>query len=78
MERDPVTGFASISCTVFVERESQKGILIGKGGRTLKEIGTAARLDVEALLGAKIYLDLRVKVLKDWQRDPAKLNRLGL
>lgn len=78
MERNPETGFTSISCTVFVERESQKGILIGKGGATLKEIGTAARQDVEALLGAKVYLELRVKVLKDWQRDPGKLNRLGL
>jgi GTPase len=76
--RDGVTGFATISCTVFVERESQKGIVIGKGGQTLKEIGTAARQDVERLLGARVHLDLRVKVLKDWQRDPAALNRLGL
>jgi GTP-binding protein Era len=76
--RDSVTGFVTLSCTVFVERESQKGIVIGKGGRTLKEIGTAARYEVERLLGARIYLELRVKVLKDWQRDPAALNRLGL
>ena len=76
--RDSVTGFVSLSCTVFVERESQKGIVIGKGGQTLKEIGTAARHEVERLLGARIYLELRVKVLKDWQRDPAALNRLGL
>jgi GTPase len=76
--RDSVTGFVSLSCTVFVERESQKGIVIGKGGQTLKEIGTAARHEAERLLGARIYLELRVKVLKDWQRDPAALNRLGL
>jgi GTP-binding protein Era len=77
-ERDPATGFESLSCTVYVERESQKGIVIGKGGRTLKEIGTAARQELERLVGGKIYLELRVKVLKDWQRDPSALNRLGL
>jgi GTP-binding protein Era len=52
--------------------------LIGKGGSMLKEIGTGARREIERLLGAKIYLDLRVKVLKDWQRDPRALDRLGL
>jgi GTP-binding protein Era len=78
MERDPETGFVRLSCTVFVERESQKGILVGKGGRTLKEIGTAARTELEDVLGARMFLELRVKVLKDWQRDPAALNRLGL
>jgi GTPase len=77
-ERDAVTGFESLSCTVFVERESQKGIVIGKGGRTLKEIGTEARQELERLLGGRIYLELRVKVLEDWQRDPSALNRLGL
>jgi GTPase len=76
--RDGATGFVTISCTLFVERESQKGIVIGKGGQTLKEIGTAARHEVEKLLGARVHLELRVKVLKDWQRDPAALNRLGL
>jgi GTPase len=78
MVRDAVTGFVTLSCTVFVERESQKGIVIGRGGRALKEIGTAARLEIERLVGARVYLELRVKVLKDWQRDPAALNRLGL
>jgi GTP-binding protein Era len=77
-ERDPVTGFVTVSCTVYVERESQKGIVIGKGGRTLKEIGSAARQELEPLLGARLYLELRVKVLKDWQRDPSALNRLGI
>jgi GTP-binding protein Era len=78
LERDAGTGFLRVACTVFVERESQKGILVGKGGRTLKEIGTAARTELERLLAARMYLELRVKVLKDWQRDPAALNRLGL
>jgi GTPase len=67
-----------ISCTVLVERESQKGIVIGKGGAMLKEIGSAARRDLEALLGTKVFLDLRVKVLREWQRDPGALDRLGL
>ena len=78
LDRDSVTGFVTLSCTVFVERESQKGIVIGKGGRTLKEIGTTAREEVEKLLGARMYLELRVKVLKDWQRNPTALDRLGL
>ena len=67
-----------VSCDILVERESQKGILIGKGGQMLKEIGTRAREELEPLLGAKLYLELRVKVLKDWQRDPRALDRLGL
>jgi GTPase len=78
LERDGETGFLSVSCTVFVERESQKGILVGKGGRTLREIGTAARTELERVLGARMFLGLRVKVLKDWQRNPAALDRLGL
>jgi GTP-binding protein Era len=60
-----------------VERDSQKGIVIGKGGETLKSIGTRARQEMELLLGTKVYLDLRVKVLKEWQRDPKALDRLG-
>lgn len=66
-----------IHCLVLVERESQKGILIGKGGEMLKRIGTQAREELEALLGEKVYLELRVKVLRDWQRDPKALARLG-
>jgi GTPase len=61
----------------MVERDSQKGIVIGRGGATLKAIGTAAREELELLIGQKIFLSLRVKVLKEWQRDPAALNRLG-
>ncbi len=66
-----------VYATIVVERDSQKGILIGHGGATLKQIGTMARGQMEPLLGTKIYLDLRVKVLKEWQRDPKALNRLG-
>ena len=66
-----------VVATVVVERDSQKGIVIGHGGETLKQIGTMARGQMEPLLGTRVYLDLRVKVLKEWQRDPKALNRLG-
>lgn len=62
---------------LFVERSSQKSIIIGTGGSRLREIGTKARKDIERLLGSKVYLDLHVKVAKEWQRDPKKLDRLG-
>jgi GTP-binding protein Era len=78
VERDERTGFLTVSCTILVERESQKGIVIGRGGRTLKEVGSAARAELEATLAARMHLDLRVRVLKDWQRDPRSLDRLGL
>ncbi|HEX6208158.1 MAG TPA: GTPase Era [Actinomycetota bacterium] len=70
-------GLIRIHCLVLVERESQKGIVIGKGGEMLKRIGTEARRELEALLDEKVYLELRVKVLHDWQRDPKALQRLG-
>jgi len=66
-----------IHANVFVERDSQKGIIIGPKGARLRTIGTAARAQIEALLGTPVYLDLRVKVAKDWQRDPRQLRRLG-
>jgi GTP-binding protein Era len=66
-----------ISCLLLVERESQKGIVIGKGGSMLKQIGTLAREELEAVLGTKVHLDLRVKVQKEWQRDASALTRLG-
>jgi GTPase len=66
-----------IHASIVVERDSQKGILIGKGGETLKAIGTGARQGMEPMLGTKVYLDLHVKVMKEWQRDPKALNRLG-
>jgi GTPase len=62
---------------LIVERDSQKGILIGHQGSRLRQIGAAARQQIEALLGTPVYLDLRVKVLKEWQRDAKYLNRLG-
>ena len=66
-----------IHAIVYVERDSQKAIVIGKGGSRLKDVGTKARRGIEALLGTPVYLDLRVKVAKDWQRDPRQLRRLG-
>ena len=62
---------------LYVERESQRGIVIGKGGSRLRDVGTKARQEIQALLGQRIHLDLRVKVAKDWQRDPKQLHRLG-
>jgi GTPase len=66
-----------IEAYLFVERDSQKGIVIGKGGARLRDVGTRARREIEALLGARVHLDLRVKVAKAWQRDPKQLHRLG-
>jgi GTP-binding protein Era len=66
-----------VHAILYVERDSQKGIVIGKGGARLREVGTAARLQIEKLLGTKVYLDLRVKIAKNWQRDPKQLGRLG-
>ena len=66
-----------VRVNLFVERPSQKAIIIGRGGERLRQVGTAARRGIEALLGTRIYLDLHVKVAKDWQRDPKQLGRLG-
>lgn len=66
-----------VHATIFVERESQKGIVIGKRGAVLRDIGTDARPEIERLLGTRVYLELRVKLLKDWQGDPRALDRLG-
>jgi GTP-binding protein Era len=66
-----------VHAILFVERDSQKGIVIGKGGARLREVGTVARTQIEKLLGTKVYLDLRVKIAKNWQRDPKQLGRLG-
>jgi len=66
-----------VHAILYVERDSQKGIVIGKGGARLREVGTAARVQIEKLLGTKVYLDLRVKIAKNWQRDPKQLGRLG-
>ena len=66
-----------VHAVVYVERQSQKSIVLGKGGSRMKEVGTQARAGIEKLLGTKVYLDLHVKVLKEWQRDPKMLGRLG-
>jgi GTP-binding protein Era len=66
-----------VRVNLFVERDSQKAIVIGKGGERLRSVGTEARRGIEALLGTRVFLDLHVKVAKDWQRDPKQLGRLG-
>ena len=66
-----------VYASLIVERDSQKGIVIGHRGTRLREIGAAGRAQIETLLGTPVYLDLRVKVVKEWQRDPKQLNRLG-
>ncbi len=66
-----------IHANLFVERDSQKGIVIGHKGARLRQVGTDARKQIEAILGTPVYLDLRVKIAKDWQRDPKQLRRLG-
>jgi GTPase len=66
-----------IHANLYVERDSQKGIVIGHKGARLREVGTAARKQIEAILGTPVYLDLHVKIAKDWQRDPKQLRKLG-
>ncbi|MBI9045463.1 MAG: GTPase Era [Anaerolineaceae bacterium] len=68
---------AKIDATIFVERDSHKGIVIGKGGSMLKQIGSTARGEIEAMSGRKVYLELRVKVNKNWRNDPDALSLLG-
>ena len=76
-ELEEEDGLTRVYATIYVERDSQKGIVIGKGGRVLKEGNTQARHELEALLATKVFLDVRVKVAKDWQRDPRRLERFG-
>ena len=66
-----------IHANLWVERDSQKGIVIGKGGSRLKNVGAVSRKEIEKLLGKKAYLNIRVKVAKEWQRDPKQLGKLG-
>jgi GTP-binding protein Era len=70
-------GMLDVHVVLFVERDSQKGIIIGRGGERLRDVGSRSRQHIEALLGTPVFLDLRVKVAKDWQRDPRQLARLG-
>jgi GTP-binding protein Era len=79
-EMNPREGRADlldVYVNLYVERDSQKSIVIGRGGQRLKEVGSRARKHIEALLGTPVYLDLHVKVAKDWQRDPKQLRKLG-
>ena len=69
--------FYDIHATIHIERDSQRGILLGHKGETLKAIGSKARKDIEALLGVKCFLGLHIKVSKEWQKDPKLLERLG-
>jgi GTP-binding protein Era len=66
-----------VHAELYVERSSQKAIVLGHGGERMKRVGSTARTHIEALLGTKVYLDLHVKIAKDWQRDPKQLRRLG-
>jgi GTP-binding protein Era len=70
-------GMTYIAATLFVERESQKGIVIGEGGKMMKQIGTAACKQIEEMGGHKVFLELRVKVEKDWRNNENVLKRLG-
>jgi len=66
-----------VRASVYVERDSQKGIIIGHKGERLRDIGTTSRTQIELILGSPVFLDLHVKVAKDWQRDPKQLRKLG-
>ncbi len=77
MEWEEERNLLKVEAIIYIERDSQKGILIGKGGSMLKRIGSSARIDLEALFGAKLYLKLLVKVRKNWSRDSSALRRLG-
>ena len=67
----------SLAMTIYVERPSQKAIVIGAQGATIKRIGTEARRDIERLVGAKVFLDLKVDVKRHWRRDPSQIERFG-
>jgi GTP-binding protein Era len=78
-ERETASGpLLAMRVVIRVERPSQKGMVIGKGGTVVKQAGTAARRELEALLGVRVHLETHVKVDPDWQRRPAALDRLGL
>jgi GTP-binding protein Era len=77
MEKREDKDLVDIDAVIYVERESQKGIVIGRGGRMLKEIGSRARAEIEPLLGERVFLKLQVKVEKDWAKRPHMLKRMG-
>ncbi len=78
MARREDVNIMDIRAVIYVERDSQKGIIIGKGGKMLREVGSKARAEIEPLLGEHVYLELRVKVEKDWTKRPGSIARLGL
>src|SRR5262249_5530437 len=71
-------GVLKLYCTIVVDRESQKPIVVGRGGEMIKRIGTAAREDLERFFGTRVFLDLHVRVKSEWREDDAVLNRIGL
>lgn len=75
--KDREDGVTVVTATIVAERESHKGMLVGRGGAMIKRIGTAARRDIEEFLGRRVFLDLRVRVVKDWKRDEELLRKLG-
>ena len=77
VEREGRDDLLDIYANLYVERDSQKGIVLGHKGERLREVGSTARRQIEALLGSRVYLHLHIKVAKDWQRDPKQLRRLG-
>ena len=77
IDRDEKRGLWKIWAVVYVERESQKGIIIGHGGKMIKRLGTEARADLERLFGCRVHLDLTVKVKKDWRNDASQIRRFG-
>jgi GTPase len=77
LDREGRDDMLDVYANLFVERDSQKGIVLGHKGERLRAVGATARRQIEALLGSKVYLHLHVKVAKDWQRDPKQLRRLG-
>jgi GTP-binding protein Era len=76
VERDD-KDLVEIYANLWVERDSQKGIVIGHGGERLQDVGARARAEIEPLVGKQVFLSLRVKVAREWQRDPKQLGRLG-
>ena len=77
-EEPAAGGVLRLFCTILVERESQKPILVGRGGTMIKRIGSAARTDLERFFGTRVFLDLHVRVRSEWREDERVLNELGL
>ena len=77
LPREGRNDLIDIHAFLYVERPSQKGIILGHKGERLKQVGAEARKHIEALLGTRVYLDLHIKVAKEWQRDPKQLRKLG-